>query len=71
MRRHADAGARAHAGERRGEPRVRDQLGKLVVDYRGLAHELKQGLTTEAARDKTERPCLFMYPGRNDAGRVS
>jgi type I restriction enzyme R subunit len=46
VRRQADAGPRPDAGHRPREPRLPRQAGGLVVDYLGLADQLKQALAT-------------------------
>jgi hypothetical protein len=71
VHRQADAGARPDAGHRAREPRVRDKPGGLVVDYLGLAQELKKALA-HLHRERRHR-AHGARPGRGrgrDAGEV-
>jgi type I restriction enzyme R subunit len=55
VHRQADARARADAGHRPREPGVPDKPGGLVVDYIGIAQNLRNALSqyTDSDRDKT------------------
>ena len=55
VRRQADARPRPDAGHRPREPRLPDKPGGLVVDYLGLADELKQALATYTESGGTGR----------------
>lgn len=54
---------RAHAGHRPGEPVFRDKPGRLVVDYLGLAQELKVALAAYTESDGTVKTAI----DQNDA----
>ncbi len=67
----ADARPRADAGDRAGEPGFKNKPGGLIVDYLGLADQLKKALATYTESGGRGNPDLRHGGGhRGDAGEI-